>query len=91
MTKQDLFNRVAHATKYESTIVEAVAMSVLNELKQAMSNGEYIEFREFGSFVPVQRAQKKARNITTGETVIVPARKIIKFKPTKEIIKNLNR
>lgn len=42
-----------------------------------------IQLRGFGTFTVIERAPRKARNPKTGETVMIPARKTIKFKPGK--------
>lgn len=44
--------------------------------------------RGFGTFQPKKRAEKKARNITAGTTIIVPAHEVAHFKPSKSFTIN---
>ena len=48
-----------------------------------MSQGDNVYLRGFGSFVVKERAEKTARNISKQTTIIVPARKVPTFKPSK--------
>jgi integration host factor subunit beta len=49
-----------------------------------------IEIRGFGSFRVKDKAARKGRNPRTGETVLVPAKKVAAFKPSNEIGDLLN-
>lgn len=91
MTKRDLKSRVAEATGVEYSVVNAVVDACLKEFHKSFVNGEDIQFRHFGSFSVVQAAAKKARNIATGESVMVPSCKKVKFKLSKEILQDMNR
>jgi len=53
-------------------------------VKDSLAHGENVYLRGFGSFVVKQRAEKTARNISTGEPVHVPARKVVSFKPAAD-------
>jgi integration host factor subunit beta len=44
-----------------------------------------IELRNFGVFEAITRKPRQARNPRTGETVMVPERKMIRFKPGLEM------
>ena len=46
--------------------------------------GDAVTIRGFGTFQTKQRKAKPARNINTGETILVPARKVVVFKPSKD-------
>ena len=67
-------------TKADIAVVESFMEQVMN----AMANGENVYLRGFGSFIIKQRAAKTARNISTNTTIIVPAHSIPAFKPSKE-------
>lgn len=49
---------------------------------------EPVYLRGFGTFQPKKRAEKKARNITAGTTIIVPAHEVAHFKPSKSFTIN---
>ena len=77
----------ALASKYElkcGDAAEAVKI-VLDAITESLENGDRIEIRGFGSFHVVDRDGRTGRNPKTGETVIVPPKKIPHFKPGKEL------
>ena len=87
MTKADLVEQVAEAigpgiTKKDCALV---VDGFLNAVKQALSDGENIEIRGFGTFKVRKRETRMARNPRTGEAVEVPSRSVPVFKPSKQL------
>ena len=85
MTKADLVEQVAEAigpgiTKKDCALV---VDGFLNAVKLALSKGENIEIRGFGTFKVKQRKARMARNPRTGEAVPVPERRVPVFKVSK--------
>lgn len=64
MTKQDVIEQIGQRTGQGPLISRMVLEAFLGVVKQQLSTGESIYIRGFGSFVPVQRAVKLARNIS---------------------------
>ena len=56
----------------------------MEQVKNALTDGENVYLRGFETFLIKQRAAKTARNISTNTTIIVPAHSIPAFKPSKE-------
>ena len=65
--------------------VELAVNCILEQMNSALAIGERIEVRGFGSFSVRQRPPRLARNPKTGETVNLPAKTAVYFKPDKEI------
>ena len=84
MTKADLIQTISTTTGVSRQEVSSIIESLMEEIKNSLSNGENVYFRGFGSFIIKQRAEKTARNISKNTTVIVPAHNIPAFKPSKE-------
>ena len=91
MKKSDLKSRVAKATGVEHHIVGVIVDAVFHELKEGFVTGEKMEFRGFGTFSHHYTAPKVGRVIATGEPVNIPARNIVKFKVSKEILNEINK
>lgn len=70
-----------------STKVEATANlgAVLDAISEALREGKKVSLSGFGSFAVQERAACVRRNPATGESVEVPAKKIVKFKPLIEL------
>lgn len=64
---------------------KVVADSILDAITTALSKGQRIELRGFGSFSVGLRKPRKARNPATGESVQVPAKQVVRFKAGKEM------
>ena len=79
MTKNDLIEKIAllMPSKKEATIV---VNKLFEEMLSAIINGEKVVITGFGSFNLITTKTKKGRNPKTGETIILPPGKKIKFK-----------
>ena len=60
-----------------------IVQAFLNQIIDTLSEGHRIEFREFGIFEPKVRRSRVGRNPKTGETVQVPEKAVVTFKPGK--------
>ena len=70
--------------------VELAVNCMLEQMVNALANGERIEIRGFGTFSKHQRAPRLARNPKTGETFNLPAKTVIHFKPGKAMRDSVN-
>ena len=61
---------------WQRTIIQLFLDEIIRELSQ----GNRLEFREFGVFEIKERAPRKAQNPRTLEKVHVPAKRVVKFK-----------
>ncbi|MBR6740623.1 MAG: HU family DNA-binding protein [Clostridia bacterium] len=60
---------------------DATALAVVELLKETLAAGEKIQLAGLGIFEVKTRAARNTRNPRTGETVSVPERKVVTFKP----------
>lgn len=84
MTKADIVNEIARKTGIEKIAIQATIEEFMEVVKGSMAQGENVYLRGFGTFDIVRRAEKTARNISKGTSVIVPAHNIPHFKPCPE-------
>jgi nucleoid DNA-binding protein len=85
MTKADVVSAIAGQTGLTKTDVSDVVEGLLASVIGALSRGERIEIRGFGTFKTVRRASRVARNPRKGEAVRIPARNLPVFQPSKEL------
>lgn len=83
MTKAEVVKNIADTTGLDRQEVLQIVEAFMDTVKNAMSQGDNVYLRGFGSFVVKERAEKTARNISKQTTIIVPARKVPTFKPSK--------
>lgn len=86
MTKADIVAEIAKQTGIEKTVVSEVIEAFMESVKGAMTGGDEVFLRGFGSFIIKHRAEKTARNISKNTTIIVPAHNIPAFKPAKTFV-----
>lgn len=82
MTKADIVSEIAKNTGLTKADTKAVVEGFLDTIANALSNGERIEIRGFGSFQVKRRTARTARNPRTGEVVPIPVRYVPIFKPS---------
>ena len=83
MTKADIVNEVAKATGMEKIAAQNVVEAFMESVKNSLAKDEDVFLRGFGSFITKKRAQKTARNISQGKTIVIPEHYIPAFKPAK--------
>ena len=79
-TKKDLIDRIAEETGQKRTAVKVTVQSFLENVIRELSEGNRLEFRDFGVFEIRERAPRIAQNPKTLERVPVPAKRTVKFK-----------
>ena len=85
MTKVDLVKKVADSIGIRKSDAKVVVDIVFDTIAEALTQGEHVELRGFGSFDVRTRGSWSGRNPQTGAKVQVPAKKIPFFKPGKEM------
>ena len=58
---------------------------MLDAVSRALSDGKHLEIRGFGTFKVRERRARRARNPRSGSEVLVPAKLVPVFKPSKEL------
>ena len=85
ISKKEFVSRIAARTGFKKVDAEKFVNAFLAEVKEALANGDSVNFVGFGSFSVAQRAERVGRNPQTGEEIKIPATKVPKFKPGKEL------
>lgn len=88
MTKQDLITAIGSKTGQNDSSIRPIIEAALDVIKETVQRKEPVYLRGFGTFQPKKRAEKKARNITAGTTIIIPAHEVAYFKPSKSFTIN---
>lgn len=84
MTKAQIVDHIAEATGLTKLETEAVVDGFMHTVLDAVSEGDRVELRGFGTFKSVERAPRTARNPRTDQPVRVPRRMAPVFKPAQE-------
>ena len=83
MKKADLASRIADELGLTKARAEDAVDAILDEVKQALSEGEPVVLRRFGAFQVRDKHPRLGRNPKTGEEAGIPARRVVRFKAGK--------
>ncbi|MFP5212407.1 MAG: HU family DNA-binding protein [Acidobacteriota bacterium] len=90
MTKAELVAKMADAAGITKAVAEKALNSLIDAFGEALSQGEKITLVGFGTFDVSERAAREGRNPRTGDTIKIPASKVVRFKPgnkLKDVVK----
>jgi integration host factor subunit beta len=86
MTKSELIEILTRNQPHlKPDDVDLAVKSLLEMMGGALTRGERIEIRGFGSFSLHYRPPRMGRNPKTGDPVALPAKHVPHFKPGKEL------
>jgi len=87
LVKADIVEKVVEATGLTKSKAREIVDMVLDEIFNALVNGESVIIRRFGTFEVVQSNRVKGRNLQTGEEVRIEPRRVVRFRPSKKLKK----
>ena len=89
MTKKDIVLRITDMTAIKQVDVKKVVQKTFDVIVDSLMRLEKVELRNFGVFKIKERRARFGRNPRTGESVPVPPRKVVVFKPGLEMKKKI--
>jgi integration host factor subunit beta len=91
MTKKEMAKAIAEGMGLTQYQVQEVIQRVLDGITQTLVSEGRIELRNFGVFEVQGRRPRRARNPRTGQAVDVPAKRVVTFKPGREMEERVGR
>jgi nucleoid DNA-binding protein len=85
MTKKDIVLKITDMTGIKQVDVKKVVQKTFDVIIDSLIRSEKVELRNFGVFKIKERKARFGRNPRTGESVPVPPRKVVVFKPGLEM------
>ncbi len=85
MNKSELIATVSENTDIPKTTVSKAVDSMMDAIKDALSDGDTVTLIGFGTFSVRDRAARVGRNPRTGERLDIKATKVPVFKPGKSM------
>lgn len=83
MTKADLAEMVRDKLGFQSKDSVQLVESVLKLIKNSLEAGEDIKVSGFGKFKVRKKAERKGRNPQNGDSIMIPGRSVLTFKPSQ--------
>lgn len=85
MTKAELISKIAEDAGVTKATAGAALESFLEGVTKTLKAGDKLTLVGFGTFSVSKRAARKGRNPFTGEEIKIKAKKVAKFKASKEL------
>ena len=85
MTKRELIIRVANQLGMTQSDVSKIIEGTFDTISESLAEGARWELRDFGILEVKTRAARIGRNPRTGEQVPVPERRVVTFRPGKQM------
>ena len=85
MSKKEFVDAYAKATGETKKRAEELVNAFLETAEEFLVKGENIQFVGWGTFEVKERAAREGRNPSTGDTIQIEAKKVVKFKVGKKL------
>ncbi len=90
MNKGELINQIAQDANLTKAQATDALNSFINATAAALKTGDKVTLVGFGTISVSSRSARKGRNPQTGKEISIPARKVVKFKPGKDLTDSIN-
>lgn len=90
MFKPELIEEMSQSMGTSKKEAEKALDAFVEIVKNAVIDGARVQIVGFGTFEATERAERMGRNPKTGESLLVPASKSLKFKPAKALKDAMN-
>jgi integration host factor subunit beta len=85
VTKKEIVKQISERTGLTQLKTKEIVQQTFDAIHDTLVEAGRIELRNFGVFEVKMRKARKARNPRTGERVDVEPKKVVTFKPGKEM------
>ena len=82
LTKADITQAVYNKMGYSKSFAAELVDFFFNTIKSHLQKGQGVQFHGFGKFILKDKKERKGRNPQTGESVVIPKRRVLLFKPS---------
>ena len=85
MTKTDIVQKMAREAKIAKAAANRALQALVKNISSTLKSGGKVSISGLGTFSPRQRQARTGRNPKTGETINIPAKKTVRFRPSSSI------
>jgi DNA-binding protein HU-beta len=85
MTKAELISKISEDAGITKVAAGTALESFMTAVEKTLKKGDKLTLTGFGTFSVSKRAARKGRNPFTGEAIKIKAKKVAKFKASKEL------
>jgi integration host factor subunit alpha len=90
MTKADIVARIYEKVGFSKKDATDVVEATFEIIKTCLEKGDKVKLSGFGNFIVNSKRPRKGRNPQTGEEITIVGRKVLTFKASQILKKDLN-
>ena len=90
VTKADIVDQVYEKIGFTRKEAEEAVDIKFDQIKAVLSGGESVRISGFASFYVKNKKARNARNPKTGMPIVIKARKVLSFKPSRYLLDSTN-
>ncbi|MCX5858966.1 MAG: integration host factor subunit alpha [Proteobacteria bacterium] len=91
MTKAEIVEKVYEKIGFSKKETVAMVDNVFDIIRDTLADGEKVKIANFGNFEVKQKKSRRGRNPQTGQAMEISARRVLSFKPSVMLKRELNR
>ena len=90
LTKIEMINSIADQIGYTKNQASEIVETILELMKSSLESGEDVLISNFGKFQVKEKRQRRGRNPSTGEDMMLKPRKVVTFRWSRNLKEKLN-
>ena len=90
LTKAHIVNSISDQSGYPKSQSFEIVESLLELIKKTLESGDDVLISGFGKFCVKEKKERKGRNPSTGEDMILEPRKVLTFRSSGKLRKMVN-
>lgn len=90
LTKNELIAKVIEETEFTKKAATQTVEQLMDIIKSTLASGEDVMVSGFGKFCVKKKNQRKGRNPSTGDDMMLDARNVITFKCSGKLRDQMN-
>ena len=91
LTKKEIVNSIYMQIGFSKVISENLLEDLFNIIFEGLKKENKVKIAKFGTFILRNKNSRVGRNPKTKETKLISKRKVIIFKPSKELKNKINK
>ncbi len=85
-----LTEKIAKSCNFSDSLAKETLETFLEIIKSTLESGEDVMVSGFGKFEVKEKAKRRGRNPSTGESMMLPERRVVTFKPSGKLRDRVN-
>ena len=91
LTKAHIVEKIANQNGLSRSQSRAIIETLVEAIKRTLESGEDVLISGFGKLCVKEKKERRGRNPETGQDLIIPPRRVVTFKSSRQLRDKINR